>query len=66
MHLKRAIQKTAKVTGDLIGNKTVNKITKVSQNSETATNEHGKEIPKKVYISRRMARSYWWTKMKMI
>ena len=31
---KRAIQKTAETTGDLIGNKTSNRITKVSKNSQ--------------------------------
>ena len=49
---KRAIQKTAEATGNLIGSK----ITKVSKNlqqnnQETVTNEHDKEIPKKRYIS---------------
>ena len=49
---KTAIQKTAKTTGDLIGNKIANKITIVSKNSqgnnsETVTKEHDKEIPKK-------------------
>ena len=48
---KRVIQKTAKSTCDLIGNKITNKITKVSKslqqnNSETGTNENDKEIPK--------------------
>ena len=52
---KRVIQKTAEVTGDLIGNKIVDKITRVSKNSqqnhsETATNEYNKEIPKERYI----------------
>ena len=49
---KRVIQKTAEATGDLIDNKIANKMTGVSQNSqrnnsETITNEHDKEIPKK-------------------
>ena len=53
---KRVIQKTAEVTGYLIGNKIVENITSVStnlqqNNSETVTNEHDKEIPKKRYIS---------------
>ena len=61
---KRAIR--AKVTGDLICNKIVNKITKAPKHSEAVTNEHDKEIPKKVYIFRRMTRSYWRTKMKII
>ena len=50
------IQKRAEVTGDLIGNKIDDKITKVSnisqQNySETNTNWDNKEIPKKRWIS---------------
>ena len=53
---KRVIQKTADATGDLIANKFVNRVTKVSKNlqqnnSETVTNEHDKEIPKEKYIS---------------
>ena len=42
---KRAIQKIAEVTGDLIGNKIADKITKVPKNLETVTNETDKEIP---------------------
>ena len=53
---KRAIQKTAEGTGDLIGNKIAERITKVSKispqnNSETVTNKHDKEIPEEGYIS---------------
>ena len=53
---KRAIQKTAEATGDLIANKIANRITKVSKNSqqntlETVANENDKEIPKERYIS---------------
>ena len=49
-------QETAEATGDLIGNKIANKITKASisspqNNSETITNEHDKEIPKERQIS---------------
>ena len=52
---KRVIQKTAEATGDLIGNKITDRITKVSKNleqnnSETVTDEHDKEIPKERYI----------------
>ena len=52
----KVIQKTAEVSGDLIGNKIVNRITKVSRSSlqnnlETITNEHAKEIPKEKHIS---------------
>ena len=51
---ERVIQKT--VTGDWIVNNIDNRITKVSKslqqiNSETATNEHNKEIPKEKYVS---------------
>ena len=50
------IQKTAEITGDLIGNKIAVKIIKVSKtskqnNSETVKNENDKEIPKERYIS---------------
>ena len=53
---KRLIQKTAEATGDLIGNKIADRITKDSKNSEennseTVKNEHDKEIPKERYIS---------------
>ena len=48
---KRVIQKTAEVTGDLIGNKTVHTITKVSKtvlrnSSETITNKYDKKYLK--------------------
>ena len=47
---KRAIQKTAEATGDLIGNKIADKVTKASKNNleEEAKNEV--EIPKERYI----------------
>ena len=53
---KRPIQKPAKTTGDLIGNKMADKTTEVSKTSqqnnlETAKNEHVKEKPKERYIS---------------
>ena len=49
MQKKKAIQKTAKAIGDLIGSKISDKITRVSKksrqnNSETVTNVHDKEI----------------------
>ena len=49
---KKAIQKAAEATGDLIGNKIADKIMKVSKNllqnnSETAVHEHNQKIPKK-------------------
>ena len=52
---KRLIQKTAEATGDLIGSKTAEKITKVTKtlqqnNSETVTNEPNKEIRKERYM----------------
>ena len=53
---KRAIKKTAEVTDDLIGNKIVNRITKVSKASQQnnltlVTNENDKETPRERYIS---------------
>ena len=54
---KRAIQKTAEATGDLIGNKIADKITSVSKKSAIAlqNNETEEDVeratPKKRYIS---------------
>ena len=67
---KRVIQKAVEATGDLLGNKIANKMTNLSKNSqqdnsETVTNEHYKEIPPKIYISRKNTGNYWWTKIKM-
>ena len=55
MRLK-LLQRTAEATGDLIGNKVADRITKVSKNSQqnnldAVTNDHDKEIPKERYIS---------------
>ena len=51
---KRAIQKTAEATGDLIDNKIADKITakpsKKSKNEEIQSNEVNNEIPKERYI----------------
>ena len=58
---KRAIQKTAEATGDLIGNKTADKTTSVStelhskksssENSKKSYSDDEIEAPKKRYIS---------------
>ena len=50
---KRAIQKTAEATGDLIGNKIADKITSVSKKKPNNNNETDTEIAtsKKRYIS---------------
>ena len=53
---KKVIKKTLEATGDLIGNKTADRITKVSKssllnNSETVANENDKEIAKEWYVS---------------
>ena len=50
---KRAIQKTAEATGDLVGNKIADKITsasKKSRNEEIQSNGFNNEIPKERYI----------------
>ena len=60
MHLKfwkkKKNPKTAEATGDLIGDKIVNRIINVSRsspqsNSVTITHEHDREIPKERYVS---------------
>ena len=50
---KRAIQKTAEATRDLIGNKIADKITSYSKNpaSGSHSNDVSNEIPKERYIS---------------
>ena len=52
---KRAIQKSAKVTGDLIGNKIANKITSASRElhskNNSKTDENELDIPKERYVS---------------
>ena len=55
---KRAIQKTAEATGDLVGNEIADKITGASKKSlknphdeESSTTEINNEIPKERYIS---------------
>ena len=50
---KRAIQKTAEETGNLVGNKTADEITSISKKraSEPHSNAVSNEIPKERYIS---------------
>ena len=53
---KEQFKKTAEGSGDLIGNKITDKVTKASKklpqnNSEAITNDHDKETPKERYIS---------------
>ena len=52
---KRAIQKTAEVTGDLIGNKIADKITSVSKKKSSNNNDNDDDVKlathKKRYIS---------------
>ena len=53
---KRAVQKTAVATGDLIGNKIADKITSVSKKSpkELQNNETEADIPKKdIYFQKK-------------
>ena len=55
--MKKIIQKAAEVTGNLIGNKIADKITKVwktsqQNNSETVKKEHDKILPKERYTFR--------------
>ena len=54
--LQKIIKQTAEATGDSIGNKIADRITKDSKssqqnNSETVINENDKKIPKERYIS---------------
>ena len=57
---KRAIQKTAEAAGDLICNKTVDKITSVSKKKSNNNNNNDVELAtqKKIHITRRRATNY--------
>ena len=62
---KRAVQKTAEATGDLVGNKFADKITSASKKSlkkphdeEKQSTEVNNEIPKERYISPKKATNY--------
>ena len=61
---KRAIQKTAEATGDLIDNQTAHKITNASKKSlvglqnDDANNETNRSTKKQIHISRRKATNY--------
>ena len=51
---KRAIQKTAEATGDLVGNKIADKMTSTSKNlrdEKSSSTGANNEIPKEIYIS---------------
>ena len=76
---KRAIQKTAEATGDLIGDKTVDKIKinskspkefhsqNASKELHLKTDENEIEIPKERYISpEKKTTNYWWIKINII
>ena len=64
---KRAIQKTAEETGDLIGNKVNDEITNASKKSlsRSQNDDANSEIkePKKIHISRRKKTNYRWIKV---
>ena len=62
---KRAIQKTAEATGDLIGNKIADKITRVSKKKSNNNNNNGDDDDvelathkKKIYITKRKITNY--------
>ena len=69
---KGQFKKAAEATGDLIGNKIADKITKVlktlqQNNSETVANEHNHEIPKERYISpEKKTKNYSWSEINRI
>ena len=69
MHLKllqkESFKKKQKQMVIWLIKKIVNKILKVSKNSETVTNEYDKEIPKERYISSEK-KNYWWTEIKLV
>ena len=73
---KKAIQKSAETTADLIGNKIADKITKILRNLpknnwETARYEEenvrlDRGIQRERFISPGKKRKYWWSKINII
>ena len=59
---KRAIQKTAEATGDLIGNKIADNITSVSKKKSNSDNNNNDDVElaarKKIYITKRNPTNY--------
>ena len=56
---KRAIQKTAEATGDLIGNAIADKIMKSSKTSQQNNSET-------IYLSKTITENYWWYEINVI
>ena len=71
---KRAIQKTAEPTSDLICSKTADEITSISKSSNelhsrellSETWEWNRNTKRKQYISRKKTTNYWWIKISKI
>ena len=64
---KRAIQKTAEATGDIIVNKIANKTTNLSKTFSPNDELIMKwKYQRKIYISRKKATNYWWIKISII
>ena len=62
IYSKRVIQKIAEATGDLIGNKFVDKITRVSKTSSQNNLETNEEIIKEKHISPELRqKKNWWS-----
>ena len=62
---KRAIQKAAEATCDLIGNKIANQTTSVSKKSANRSRCRKSYSSQKIYITRRYTTNYWWKKGNM-
>ena len=58
---KKAIQKTAEETGNLIGKKIADEITSVSKKSKKPQNNEAK-----MHITRKKTINYWWIKASII
>ena len=70
---KRAIQKIAEATGDLIGYKIADKITSVSKKTQkkkkwirSRQSQSVGRTKKKIHISIRKTTNYWWIKVNVI
>ena len=60
---KESFKKTAGATGDLIGNKIADRITRSSKTSPQDNLEMDEEIKKKKNIFPELIQKYWWFKI---
>ena len=59
---KRVIDKTDEVTGDLVGNKIAEKITKVGKTKSKEKEDKIRKKTRNLHDTRKKTTNYWWLK----